>query len=116
VNSNGSGASGQGGAGQAADGETNGSNSDQAPDLDTVFDPAHGSGGDQLIVGGGQGAGDGGTIGTNDGPTNDGASRVNIADAVTDYADQATSALDGVIVAPSDRELVTDYFDQLQNR
>ena len=41
---------------------------------------------------------------------------MNLADAVTDYADEATSAMDGAIVAPSDRELVTDYFDQLQNR
>lgn len=117
VNSDGSGASGQGGQGQAADSQsTNGQSSDQAPDLDTVFDPAHGSGGDQLTVGGGAGAGDGGTIGTNDGPTNDGASRVNIAESVTDYAQEATSALDGAIVAPSDRELVTDYFDELQQR
>jgi hypothetical protein len=116
VNSNGSGASGQGGSGQAGDGPTNGENSDQQPDLDTIFDPAHGSGGDQLVVGGGEGAGEGGTIGTNDGPTNDGSATVNLADAVTDYADEATSAMDGAIVAPSDRELVTDYFDQLQNR
>ena len=100
--------SGDGDETNAADGET--------PDLDTIYDPVVAGEGDELTVGGGQGQGEGGTVGATDGPTQDGASRVPVAEAITDYSRQATEAMDGVVVAPSDRQLVTDYFDHLQNR
>jgi hypothetical protein len=115
--SNSSGASGDGGAGRVTgDGQQgDGDPDEQSPELATVYDPIEGDGGEQLTVGGGEGTGEGGTIGSDDGPTGRGASRVPLAEAITDYADQASGAMDAAIVAPSDRRLVTDYFDQLQN-
>jgi len=102
---------GQGGQGTGV-GHTNGSG---GPDLDTIYDPAHGSGGETGSVGGGTGTGEGGTVGTTNGQTNSGSSQVPVNDVLDSYSRQATDAMNNPSVPPAIRALVLAYFNQLQN-
>ncbi|MEZ5258835.1 MAG: hypothetical protein R2705_18660 [Ilumatobacteraceae bacterium] len=89
----------------------------QEPDTATIFDPSpSGTPDDTPQVVGGNGAGDGSTIGITDGPTNAGGRTVPLSEALPGYAATATEALDRSAVPPSVRELVLDYFDALQER
>lgn len=115
ASSRGDGAGAPGGQGQIGAGDGN-ARDEEAPDLATIYDPASGTGGDELAVGGGAGSGEGGTVGSGDGPTRGGEARVPIAEAIGTYAEAATDAMDTQIVAPSTRQLVTHYFNALQNR
>ncbi|MEQ1872450.1 MAG: hypothetical protein ABL953_01885 [Ilumatobacteraceae bacterium] len=109
----GSGSSGDGGQGGqgSGTGHTDGSG---GPDLDTIYDPAHGSGGETGTVGGGTGSGDGGTVGTTNGQTNSGSSQVPVRDVLDSYSRQATDAMNNPSVPPAIRALVLAYFNQLQ--
>lgn len=102
---------GQGGVGTGA-GHTDGSG---GPDLDTIYDPAHGTGGETGSVGGGTGTGQGGTVGTTNGQTNSGSSQVQVSDVLDAYTRQATDAMNNPSVPPAIRALVLAYFNQLQN-
>ncbi len=104
------GTGGRGGQGQGT-GHTDGSG---GPDLDTVYDPTHGSGGETGSVGGGTGTGDGGTVGTTNGQTNSGSSQVPVSDVLDSYARQATDAMNNPSVPPAIRALVLAYFNRLQ--
>jgi hypothetical protein len=103
---------GQGGQGTGT-GHTDGSG---GPDTDTIFDPAHGTGGETGSVGGGTGSGQGGTIGTTDGQTNSGSANVPVSRVIDDYTRQATDAMNNPAVPPSIRALVLAYFNQLQGK
>jgi hypothetical protein len=111
---NGTSTGGRGGQGQGTG--SSGGRAGETPDLGSIFDPPGYADGDQEVVGGGSGSGEGGTIGVGEGPTNAGTSRVPVAEHIDRYADAATEAMDRAVVAPSDRDLVIDYFDQLQGR
>ena len=104
------GSGGQGGQGQGA-GHTDGSG---GPDLDTIYDPTHGTGGETGSVGGGTGPGLGGTVGTTNGQTNRGSSQVPVSDVLDSYARQATDAMNNPSVPPAVRALVLAYFNRLQ--
>ncbi len=101
---------GQGGQGQGA-GHQDGSG---GPDLDTIYDPTHGTGGETGSVGGGTGTGEGGTVGTTNGQTNSGSSQVPVSDVLDSYARQATDAMNNPSVPPAIRALVLAYFNRLQ--
>ena len=111
----GGGSAGQGGQGGqgTGTGHTDGSG---GPDTDTIFDPAHGTGGETGSVGGGSGNGQGGTIGSSDGQTNNGSANVPVSDVIDDYTQQATDAMNNPAVPPSIRALVLAYFNQLQGK
>ncbi len=102
------------GAGQGGTGTAHGPKAGQRPDTATIFDPAHGSGGQSGSVGGGTGSGQGGTIGKTNGQTNTGTARVPLSEAIGDYARQATDAMNTQTVSPAVRSLVLAYFDHLQ--
>ena len=113
--SGGGGGKGQGGTGGQGQGTgTGGGTAGEEPDTETIFDPAHGSGGEEAVVGGGTGSGQGGTVGTANGPTNAGSSRVPVAEAIDSYIAAATQAMDRAAIPPAQRDLVLDYFDSLQ--
>lgn len=113
VTGGGSGTDGRGG--QGTPGGTNGTVAGQEPDTATIFDPVSGKDGETEAVGG-SGAGDGSTIGITDGPTNAGGRTIPLSEALPQYTETATEALDRAAVPPSVRDLVLDYFDGLQGR
>ena len=118
VNGGGGGAApngGQGGKGQGTG--TGGPKPGELPQTDTIFDPVGNFGtGETGTVGGGSGSGQGGTVGKGNGNTQVGDSRVSLSDAIANYSEQATAALDSNPVPPSVRGVVVSYFDQLQGR
>ncbi len=109
----GGGSAGRGGQGQGTG--TGGGNAGEEPNTATIFDPVTAGAGEEGTVGNG-GVGDTETVGKGDGPTQAGSQRVPLADALTTYQNQATSALDAAEVPPSVRALVVAYFDALQGR
>ena len=118
VNGGGGGASPNGGKGGKGQGTgTSGPKAGEIPKTDTIFDPVTNFGtGETGTVGGGSGTGQGGTVGKGNGNTQAGDSRVSLSDAIANYSEQATAALDSNPVPPSVRGVVVSYFDQLQGR
>ncbi len=111
------GAAGGTGAGQGGVGNPGGSDQPRVEEDNSGFgivDPAALESGEPLNLGGrltGDGLSE--TVGTADGPTEVGGSRIPVSDVATDYAQRASEALDRTRLAPSQQELVGNYFDKL---
>lgn len=109
------GAAGGSGAGQGGQGSPGGI--DQAR-IDTnndatIVDPEGFNSSEALTLGGTPTGGLGEVVGESDGPTSAGSTRVAVADVVEEYARRATDASARAALAPSQRELVGNYFDIL---
>ncbi len=108
----GGGQPGQGGAGTSGGTSGQGPSSGEIPQLGDVNLPV-GSDGEQINAGGTPTGEPGEIVGKGDGPTQGGSVRTPVSNVLPTYTAQALDALNRGAVAPTDRTLVTNYFDEL---
>lgn len=115
VSGQGSGTGGrsQGGQGRPGGQAEAGPASAEKPQLGDLNLPPEATDGETMNAGGTPTGDPGEVVGKGDGPTQGGTVTVAVSDVLPSYRDQALDAIDRTAVSPADRQLVTDYFDQL---